>query len=97
MARFTREPGRNNITGYAVQREQRVEEERGAKLIMADVLRRMRQAGDTTRAQEIQSGRMPEDKDLEYFAAHVGGIIEWVPLGCANVQGPTSIGTGTTK
>ena len=68
------------------------EEEQAVKLIMADVLRLMHRAGESGRAARLRAGRIPEGPDFNHFAAHVGGAVRVVPLGCAAVRGPTTFG-----
>ena len=40
---------------------------------------------------------MPEDDDFTYYAAHVGGTLVIIPLGCASFEGPTTFGVGSEK
>ena len=96
LLRFTRKPGRS-ASGYARDHKQELAEEGAVKLIVADVIRRMRLAGATERADRLQAGEIPEGGDFDFFAEHVGGQLQVVPLGCANVQGPSTFGHGSLK
>ena len=77
---------------HTLDHRQVEEEEEAVKLIMADVLRLMHRAGESGRAARLRAGRIPEGPDFNHFAAHVGGAVRVVPLGCAAVRGPTTFG-----
>ena len=94
VARFTRTPGRTR-TGFARDGSQSKAEARAVKLIMADVFRRMWRAGEGVRADRLRAGGIPEGQDFHHFAAHVGGLLQVVPLGSG--CGPTTFGQGDLK
>ena len=102
LDRYTRAPGRTRA-GFASNRRQFAAEELSVKLIMADVKRRMYQAGQPDRATRLQAGEIPEGQDFQHFAGHVGGRLVVVPLERPGEQArsggasPATFGDGNIK